>query len=69
MSCWSSDPHGQPDNATFEKLSYFVVLQSTFSWGKIIDIVQDAGFGDGFALRLCEELILRQARSQSVSPV
>ncbi|KAL0031370.1 hypothetical protein WJX79_007043 [Trebouxia sp. C0005] len=62
LSCWSSDPHGQPDNATFEKLSHFVVLQSTFRWGKIIDIVQDAGFGDGFALRLCEELILRQAR-------
>ena len=59
LACWTPDPHGRPDNSTFEKLSRFVERQSSFSWGKIIDIVQDAGFGDAFALRLCEELILR----------
>ena len=59
VSCWSADPQGQPDDSTFEKLSRFVERQSNFSWGRIIDIVQTAGFGDAFALRLCEELILR----------
>lgn len=59
LACWSPDLHGQPDDSTFEKLSRFVERQNTFSWGRTIDIVQDAGFGDAFALRLCEELILR----------
>ncbi|KAL3146347.1 hypothetical protein ABBQ32_003037 [Trebouxia sp. C0010 RCD-2024] len=65
LACWSPDLHGQPDDSTFEKLSRFVERQNTFSWGRTIDIVQDAGFGDAFALRLCEELILRDVAEDS----
>ncbi|KAK9868882.1 hypothetical protein WJX84_011105 [Apatococcus fuscideae] len=58
IACWSNNQDEPEDEAaTFEKLAAFVDQQPDLGWGQLIDIVQEAGLGEDFTTRLCEQLL------------
>ncbi|KAK9819867.1 hypothetical protein WJX72_003454 [[Myrmecia] bisecta] len=64
LACWTAGQDREPDATTFEKLAQFVEAQQSFTWGQIIDIVQEAGLGVRFTILLCEQLLFKTQRSE-----
>lgn len=58
----------EPDTASLDRLVQFVEAQDKYSWAQITDIVQEAGLGDMFTLRLCEHLLQRRASAKAAVP-
>eukprot|EP00884_Botryococcus_braunii_P009762 jgi/Botrbrau1/18788/Bobra.0386s0104.1 len=57
LSCWTCEQNSGVDEPLIQKLGQLVEQQHTFSWTEIIDIVFEAGLGDEFCVRLCEQLL------------
>ncbi|GAB4820850.1 hypothetical protein N2152v2_007896 [Parachlorella kessleri] len=55
----ATDPH------VFEKLVLLFDGQAALSWGELIDISGEAGLGEEFVVRLCEQLLFRPLPRES----
>jgi hypothetical protein len=45
-----------------------IIAHCAAQWVQILDILQEAGLGDDFALRMCEELLLSSGASPAADP-